>query len=106
MLAILVAVSACAPIEVRGTAPRAQMTIRVEASGDASVVRVPEDRPGGGIDVRRTNGRTFRIPPGHYPPPGECRIWRPGVPPGHQDPPGACDILRQQVPPGAVLIEG
>lgn len=40
------------------------------------------------------------IPPGHYPPPGECRIWYPDRPPGHQPPPGECF----PVPPGAWLI--
>lgn len=46
------------------------------------------------------------IPPGHLPPPGECRIWYPDRPPGHQPPPGPCDILRYQVPPGAYLVYG
>jgi hypothetical protein len=40
------------------------------------------------------------IPPGHYPPPGECRLWYPNRPPGHQPPPGGCGA----VPPGAWLI--
>ncbi|WP_434111050.1 hypothetical protein [Methylocaldum sp. GT1TLB] len=44
------------------------------------------------------------IPPGHYPPPGECRIWYPGRPAGHQPPPGQCHRLRAKVPPGAWLI--
>ena len=30
------------------------------------------------------------IPPGHLPPPGECRVWYPGVPPGQQPPPFKC----------------
>ena len=38
----------------------------------------------------RDEGR-FSIPPGHLPPPGECRVWYPGVPPGHQPPPFRCD---------------
>lgn len=46
------------------------------------------------------------VPPGHLPPPGECRIWYPGRPPGHQPPPGACHRLERQVPPGAVLVYG
>jgi hypothetical protein len=41
------------------------------------------------------------IPPGHYPPPGECRVWYPDLPPGHQPPPGRCG---HAVPPGAWLI--
>jgi hypothetical protein len=41
------------------------------------------------------------VPPGHLPPPGECRIWFPDRPPGHQPPPGACDEL--SVPPGGLF---
>jgi hypothetical protein len=51
-------------------------------------------------------GETVHIPPGHFPPPGKCRIWFPGRPPGHQPPPGDCHELRFQVPPGAMLIYG
>jgi hypothetical protein len=45
------------------------------------------------------------IPPGHLPPPGECRVWYPGKPPGHQPPPGPCGRLRHRVPAGAWLIQ-
>lgn len=41
------------------------------------------------------------IPPGHYPPPGSCRVWYPDRPPGQQPPPGPCDFA---VPAGAVLV--
>jgi hypothetical protein len=47
-----------------------------------------------------------RIPPGHMPPPGSCRIWFPDRPPGQQPPPGRCEALRHQVPPGAYLVYG
>jgi len=47
----------------------------------------------------------LHIPKGHYPPPGECRIWYPERPAGHQPPPGRCGTLRAQVPPGAWLIQ-
>lgn len=47
-----------------------------------------------------------KVPPGHMPPPGECRIWFPDRPPGHQPPPGPCHRLKYQVPPGAYLIRG
>jgi hypothetical protein len=46
------------------------------------------------------------IPPGHMPPPGECRIWFPDRPPGQQPPPGPCRWLQHQIPPGAYLIRG
>ncbi len=47
-----------------------------------------------------------RIPPGHMPPPGSCRVWFPDRPPGQQPPPGNCRALRHHVPPGAVLVYG
>lgn len=47
-----------------------------------------------------------KIPPGHLPPPGSCRIWFPDRPPGHQPPPGPCEELQYKVPPGAYLIRG
>jgi hypothetical protein len=47
-----------------------------------------------------------KIPPGHMPPPGKCRIWFPGRPPGQQPPVGDCWELKQRVPPGAWLIRG
>lgn len=47
-----------------------------------------------------------QVPPGHMPPPGQCRIWFPDRPPGHQPPPGPCDDLRHRVPLGAYLVRG
>ena len=38
----------------------------------------------------RHYGRHAEIPPGHLPPPGECRAWYPDLPPGHQPPPFRC----------------
>lgn len=44
----------------------------------------------------------LNIPEGHYPPPGECRIWYPDRPPGHQPPPSRCG--HDPIPVGAWLI--
>lgn len=55
-----------------------------------------------GADNRRGASRPD-IPPGHYPPPRECRVWFPDRPPAHQPPPGSCNV---EVPRGAFLIEG
>jgi hypothetical protein len=44
------------------------------------------------------------IPPGHFPPPGQCRVWHPGTPPGHQPRPGSCSVVERQVGPGDWLI--
>lgn len=46
----------------------------------------------------------LKIPKGHYPAPGECRIWYPERPPGEQPPPGRCGVLRHEVPRDAWLI--
>ena len=47
---------------------------------------------------------TLGIPPGHLPPPGECRVWVPGEPPGHQAPPGSCATLATRVPAHGWLV--
>lgn len=48
--------------------------------------------------------RRLGVPKGHYPPPGECRIWYPGEPPGQQPPPARCDRLVGRVPFGAFVL--
>lgn len=52
----------------------------------------------------RSGHTRLDIPAGHYPPPGQCRIWYPHKPVGHQPPPGKCKKLRHRVPRGAWLI--
>jgi len=41
-----------------------------------------------------------RIPNGHLPPPGECRIWYPDRPAGQQPPPFKCGQGQARVEPG------
>ena len=47
-----------------------------------------------------------KVPPGHMPPKGKCRIWYPGRPPGHQGAIGECADLERRVPQGAALVRG
>ena len=49
--------------------------------------------------------RALHIPPGHYPPPGHCRLWYPDRPPGHQPPPVRCEQLVAG-PGGFILYNG
>jgi hypothetical protein len=50
----------------------------------------------GGYDERHygdPNGYGYApayVPRGHLPPPGECKVWIPGLPPGQQGPPTDC----------------
>ncbi len=44
------------------------------------------------------------VPPGHYPPPGQCRLWHEGRPPGHQPRPQSCESLVGRVPEGAFVL--
>jgi hypothetical protein len=85
-----------------------------EPSDSPQTPRESEVRPGddiqeGGIDPTRGRADVVprnnqgRIPPGHRPPPGRCRVWFPDRPPGQQPPAGPCDV---QVPSGAFLIRG
>ncbi len=53
---------------------------------------------------RPSTAATLGIPPGHLPPPGQCRIWIPGTPPGHQAPAGDCASLARRVPLDGWLV--
>lgn len=61
--------------------------VLVDGSGGAPA---PGPRPGPG-PRSHPSYRALNIPPGHLPPPGQCRIWYPGKPPGHQPPPVSCE---------------
>lgn len=73
--------------------------------------RGPESGPAGDVVIVDDDARYVseargpgEIPPGHYPPPGECRLWHAGRPPGHQPPPVPCERLHGAVPPGAFVL--
>src|SRR5690554_4710504 len=101
---LALALQACAPsltVDVGGS-------VGVSATATSSgllTVRVPAPRSNA-IEVRHVDGRSFGVPPGHFPPPGACRIWHPNRPPGQQPPPGACHELERRVPAGAYLVYG
>jgi len=54
---------------------------------------------------KRANHR-FKVPPGHRPPRGMCRLWYYDRPPGHQPPAVSCHLIGRRVPYGAVIIRG
>lgn len=107
--ALAVLLSACFPVvTIETESPNVTSSLRVTAgrSGVLQTVRVPTPHPRGALEVVEADGSVFRIPPGHYPPPGSCRIWFPNRPPGQQPPPGDCDQLDRRVPAEAYLVYG
>lgn len=49
----------------------------------------------------------WRIPAGHLPPPGACRVWYSDRPAGHQPPPTSCHRAEQQAHRyGGIVIYG
>jgi hypothetical protein len=72
----------------------------------AVVASAPAVKPAPAPAAEAKEVKEVKIPPGHMPPAGKCRIWHPGKPPGQQPPVGECGTLRARVPAGAVLVEG
>lgn len=73
-------------------------TVRVGTGGGSG-----EGNGGGGGGDRGRRPRTTFIPPGQYPPSGQCRLWIAGTPPGQQARPAACDALGT-IPAGAFIL--
>jgi hypothetical protein len=46
----------------------------------------------------------LKIPPGHYPAAGQCRIWIDGTPPGQQEDPRECEGVFEDAPAGSIVL--
>ena len=46
----------------------------------------------------------LRVPPGHYPRVGECRLWFPGRPPGQQPKSQGCRGIQRIAPAGSWIL--
>lgn len=58
----------------------------------------------GGVDTVRIPGRrTLFVPPGQFPPAGQCRVWIVDRPPGQQARPAPCNALGT-IPTGAFIL--
>lgn len=55
--------------------------------------------------VRVPGPRVLFVPPGHYPPEGQCRVWVHDQPPGQQAKAAACDSLGD-IPAGVFILFG
>lgn len=52
----------------------------------------------------KSTAATLGIPPGHLPPPGQCRVWMPGEPPGHQAKARSCANIERSAPAGSWIV--
>lgn len=50
----------------------------------------------GEVYGRTSTNASSRVPRGHLPPPGMCRVWVDGVPPGHQPKPTNCSTAEAE----------
>ena len=50
--------------------------------------------------------KTFKVPPGHMPPAGMCRVWVDGVPPGRQSAPTDCRTAELNRPANSHVVYG
>jgi|SRR5688572_30534664 len=61
----------------------------------------------GTAEAQGRGRKSGKIPRGHLPPPGLCRVWYDGVPPGHQPPATSCaDARYEAARRGGRLIYG
>lgn len=56
--------------------------------------------------VQKRTKHRFKVPPGHMPSKGMCRVWYYDRSPGHQPPAVSCHRIGRHVPYGAVIIRG
>lgn len=79
---------------------------RMETAG--SVIEAARRRAGvyDGSGVYGSRTGSSKVPPGHRPPPGMCRIWIDGVPPGQQPAPTDCATAERTRPANARVIYG
>ena len=86
-----------------GETPPAPAPVPVAVAPPPAPVIVHPPGPVGPPPVAVARPRRVHVPPGHYPPPGHCRVWHPGRPPGHQPKPFPCG-RRVAIPPGAFIL--
>lgn len=104
-LLVLMGLAACSssnPEPETGPDPQTQSI----PGTDASEADEPE-RKNADLPETASTAAKFGIPPGHLPPPGQCRVWMPGEPPGKQKKKyssGDCDVVSRDVPAGGWLV--
>ena len=82
-----------------------RVEIKKGEGDNISLPRIPNPFPN---PFPRTTPRNLTgVPKGHYPPPGECKIWYPDRPAGHQPPPVSCSsLIGAKLTDGAFILHG
>ena len=83
VVTLAIALGACTPPRVVHRAPSSSRVI---------VVSNDEDRS------------QLRVPPGHLPRAGQCRVWFPGRPPGRQPKAASCAGIERYAPAGSWIL--
>ena len=93
------------PTEGRVDTVRIRVTDTIRVAIHDTIRRVDTLRiRSGSVDTVRIPGRrTLFVPPGQYPPRGECRVWIVDRPPGQQARAAACNALGS-IPSGAFIL--
>lgn len=122
--AVLAAVVALGATVLRPDPAAAQLSVSLDLYWEFGDGHWRPYDPGVAVDVRYRTGDRYhdrydrryddryaprrraapRVPPGHRPGPGMCRLWHPGLPPGHQPPPVHCDRVWGYYGPAYVLV--
>lgn len=88
------------------SATRTATTVPTRTTSTARAEPAPAPAPKAKGTPARGPRKLNGVPPGHYPKPGECRLWYSGKPPGQQPKPQSCASLRGRVPAGAFVLYG
>jgi hypothetical protein len=98
ILVTLLGLSSCVPVVIMNPYPPRGGEHREHKDDDRGKDDDDDD------DDREEKRGAYRIPKGHLPPPGHCRIWYPNRPAGQQPPPQRCPIAVRQIPLGAYVV--
>lgn len=96
-------IAGLATMVVLASPAAAQWPSRLPSGGSSGSTGSWPARTTSRTESRRTSDR---IPPGHMPPPGMCRVWIDGVPPGRQPAPTDCATAYRTRPANARVIYG
>lgn len=93
---------------MRSTRMLAPALVLLAAIACSSVSTTTKSKPAPAPAPAQKQGKstaaTLGIPPGHLPPPGQCRVWMPGEPPGHQAKARSCANIERSAPAGSWIV--